>query len=152
MQIVVQIALVLAVIVVSLTLMRGGSNARHLAIRRIMLVLFALIAASSIFFPQLLTHVARFFGIGRGTDLVLYGLVVSFLVYMATTYQRFRQMETTLTRLSRRVAIDETMRHDAPVQVAARQSAAADSMAQQTESKSLPAEELHAIQNRRTDA
>lgn len=119
MQIIVQIALVLAVVVVSMTLMRGGSNARHLAIRRIMLILFALIAASSIFFPQLLTHVARFFGIGRGTDLVLYGLVVSFLVYMATTYQRFRQMETTMTKLSRRVALDEVNRTSSPMMVAA---------------------------------
>lgn len=108
MQIIVQVALVLAVIIVSLALMRGGSNARHLAIRRIMLVLFACLAALSIFFPELLTRVARLLGIGRGTDLVLYGLIVSFLVFMATTYQRFRHMESTLTKLSRRIALDET--------------------------------------------
>ncbi|MDQ0865977.1 DUF2304 domain-containing protein [Arthrobacter globiformis] len=108
MQIIVQVALVLAVIIVSLALMRGGSNARHLAIRRIMLVLFAFLAALSIFFPELLTRVARLLGIGRGTDLVLYGLIVSFLVFMATTYQRFRHMESTLTKLSRRIALDET--------------------------------------------
>ena len=117
MQIIVQIVLVLAVVVVSLALMRGGSNARHLAIRRIMLVIFALVAAFSIFFPELLTMLARSLGIGRGTDLVLYGLIVSFLVFMATTYQRFRHMETTLTQLSRRIAIDETPRpwlKDAP--------------------------------------
>jgi hypothetical protein len=107
-QIIVQVALVLAVIIVSLALMRGGSNARHLAIRRIMLVLFAFLAALSIFFPELLTRVARLLGIGRGTDLVLYGLIVSFLVFMATTYQRFRHMESTLTKLSRRIALDET--------------------------------------------
>jgi hypothetical protein len=107
-QIIVQVALVLAVITVSLALMRGGSNARHLAIRRIMLVLFAFLAALSIFFPELLTRVARLLGIGRGTDLVLYGLIVSFLVFMATTYQRFRHMESTLTKLSRRIALDET--------------------------------------------
>lgn len=117
MQIIVQIVLVLAVIVVSLALMRGGSNARHLAIRRIMLVIFAVVAALSIFFPELLTMLARSLGIGRGTDLVLYGLIVSFMVFMATTYQRFRHMETTLTQLSRRIAIDETPRpwlKDAP--------------------------------------
>ena len=108
MQIIVQVALVLAVIIVSLALMRGGSNARHLAIRRIMLVLFACVAALSIFFPELLTRVARVLGIGRGTDLVLYGLIVSFMVFMATTYQRFRHMESTLTKLSRRIALDET--------------------------------------------
>ncbi|UIK87833.1 DUF2304 domain-containing protein [Arthrobacter polaris] len=125
MQIIVQIALVLAVVTVSVALMRGGSNARHMAIRRILLVLFACIAALSIFFPGLLSHVARLFGIGRGTDLVLYGLIVSFLVFMATTYQRFRHMETTLTKLSRRIAIDDANRTASPVAVAARISAAA---------------------------
>lgn len=87
--------------------MRGGSKARHLAIRRIMLVLFACVATFSVFFPQVLTQVARFFGIGRGTDLVLYALIVSFLVFMATTYQRFRHLETTFTTLARRIALDE---------------------------------------------
>ncbi|PSS42732.1 MULTISPECIES: DUF2304 domain-containing protein [Arthrobacter] len=108
MQIVVQIALVIAVVIVSLALMRGGSNARHLAIRRLMLALFACVAVFSIFFPELLTMVARSLGIGRGTDLVLYGLIVSFLVFMATTYQRFRQLESMVTKLSRRIALDET--------------------------------------------
>ena len=42
--------------------MRGGSNARHLAIRRIMLVIFAVVAALSIFFPELLTMLARSLG------------------------------------------------------------------------------------------
>ncbi|MBT1003037.1 DUF2304 family protein [Paenarthrobacter sp. DKR-5] len=110
MQIIVQIVLVLAVVVVSLALMRGGSNARHLAIRRIMLVLFATTAAFSIFFPEVLTFVARLMGIGRGTDLVLYALIVTVLVFMATTYQRFRHFETSLTRLARRIAIDEAPR------------------------------------------
>ena len=107
MQIIVQIALVLAVVVVSVALMRGGSNARHLAIRRIMLVLFACVAAFSVFFPSTLTQVAQVLGIGRGTDLVLYALVVSFLVFMATTYQRFRHLEHSLTLLSRRIALDD---------------------------------------------
>ena len=55
MQIIVQIVLVLAVIVVSLALMRGGSNARHLAIRRILVVLFTALAALSVFIPSILT-------------------------------------------------------------------------------------------------
>ncbi|MET4004166.1 MULTISPECIES: DUF2304 domain-containing protein [Arthrobacter] len=118
MQIVVQIVLVLAVIIVSLALMRGGSNARHLAIRRMMLVLFACVAAFSIFFPGLLSQLARVFGIGRGTDLVLYGLIVSFLVFMATTYQRFRHMETTMTKLSRRIALDDVSMAQAPSTIA----------------------------------
>lgn len=103
----VQIALVLAVIIVSVALMRGGSNSRHLAIRRMMLILFAVVAVLSIFFPGLLSSVANFFGVGRGTDLVLYATIVSVLVFMSTTYQRFRHMEISMTKLARRIAIDE---------------------------------------------
>ncbi len=110
MQIIVQIVLVLAVIVVSLALMRGGSNARHLAIRRILVVLFTALAALSVFIPSILTKAANLLGIGRGTDLVLYALIVGFLVFMATTYQRFRGLETSLTLLSRRIALDEARR------------------------------------------
>ena len=46
-------------------------------------------------------------GIGRGADLVLYGLVVAFFSFVVTTYQRFRDMETDYTRLARRIALDE---------------------------------------------
>lgn len=108
MLIVVQLVLVIAVTLVSLVLMRGGANARHLAIRRILLVIFAALAVLSIFVPDLLTTVANFFGVGRGTDLVLYALIVSFLVFMSTTYQRFRELQLSLTKLSRRIALDET--------------------------------------------
>jgi hypothetical protein len=70
-------------------------------------MMFAVAAALSVFFPEVLTRVATFLGIGRGTDLLLYGTVVSLFVFMATTYQRFRHSEMALTKLSRRIAIDE---------------------------------------------
>jgi len=108
MKILIQVILILSVIIISLALMRGGSNARHLAIRRLLLGFFAIVAALSIFFPNLLTKVAGWFGIGRGTDLVLYGVVVMLLVFIATTYQRYRAMEISVTKLARRIAIDET--------------------------------------------
>lgn len=109
MLIVVQILLVLAVGAVSIVLMRGGTNARHLAIRRLLLIVFAASAILSIFFPGLLSELAHQFGIGRGTDLVLYALIVGFLVFISTTYQRFRHMEATITKLSRRIALDEAL-------------------------------------------
>lgn len=107
MQIIVQIALVLAVIIVSVALMRGGLNARYLAIRRMMLMLFACVAAFSVFFPSTLTKLAVLLGIGRGTDLVLYALIVSFLVFVASNNHRFRQLEKSITQLSRHIALEE---------------------------------------------
>ena len=110
MRIIVQIFLLVAVVLISLVLMRGGTNARHMAIRRIILFMFGLLAAVSIFLPDILTLIARFLGVGRGTDLVLYALIVCVLLFISTTYQRFRQSEITLTKLSRRIALDETER------------------------------------------
>lgn len=115
--IVVQVVLVLAVILVSFALMRGGSNARHLAIRRILLAIFAVAAVFSIFFPEVLSATASFLGIGRGTDLVLYATIICFFVYMATTYQRFHSLEMSITKLSRRLALDEA---EGPVEHAER--------------------------------
>lgn len=108
--IVLQLVLVLAVISFSVVLIRGGSNAKHMAVRRIMVLLFAVAAVLSIFFPQILTRMADFVGVGRGTDLMLYAFIASFLVYITTTHQRFRQLEGMLTKLSRRIALDEAER------------------------------------------
>ncbi|WP_298251547.1 DUF2304 domain-containing protein [uncultured Arthrobacter sp.] len=107
---IVQIVLVVAVILFSLVLIRGGSNAKHMAVRRLMVLLFAVAAVLSIFFPEILTQLARVVGVGRGTDLMLYAFIVSFLVYISTTHQRFRQTEGILTKLSRRIALDEAER------------------------------------------
>lgn len=107
---IVQTVLVLAVAVGALALMRGGTNAHHLAIRRIMLMAFALVAVLSIFFPVVLTRIAQALGIGRGTDLVLYALIVSFMVFVASSAQRHRRMEDAVTKLARRLALDEAPR------------------------------------------
>ncbi|HWM35346.1 MAG TPA: DUF2304 domain-containing protein [Pseudolysinimonas sp.] len=104
MTIVFQIAAVLAVAVIAFFVLRGG-GARHQAVRRILLLLFVAAVAVSVFFPQLLTWLARLVGIGRGTDLLLYVLVIVFLGYATTTYRKFRHMEDDITELARRVAL-----------------------------------------------
>jgi hypothetical protein len=75
-------------------------------------MLFAVMAALSVFFPGILTAVANALGIGRGTDLVLYGLIVCFLIYMASSFQRTRQLEERITKLARRIALDEVPKPD----------------------------------------
>ena len=99
-----QILAVVAVIVIAFLALRSG-GARHQAIRRILLVLFVIGAGVAVFFPDLLTRVARLVGIGRGADLLLYIVVVAFLAFAATTYRQFRRLEDDITELSRRVAL-----------------------------------------------
>ena len=107
MTILVQVVLILAVAYGALTLVRGGANAKHQAIRRLAAVAFFLFAAVSILVPDLVSSVARALGIGRGTDLVLYGLVVVFMVTQYTSAQHRRQEEVSITRLARHIAIAE---------------------------------------------
>lgn len=95
---------VAAVVAVGL---RPPSGARHLALRRIAIAGFAALAVLSVLFPDAWNAAARLVGVGRGTDLLLYGTIVVFLLYMVTTYRRFRAMETQITLLARRLAIDE---------------------------------------------
>ena len=120
----IQVLLIIVVVLVVARLFRSR-GARAQAIRRIGLVVFAGFAAISILFPDVWSRVARVVGVGRGTDLVLYALVVAFLSFTVTTYLRFRDLETRYTRLARRLALDEAERDFPPGQ--ARQAQAPDS-------------------------
>lgn len=88
-------------------LTRSTAGASHQAIRRLMLVGFVVLAAAAILFPRLLTQAAQLLGVGRGADLLLYGLTVVFLGYVAASYRRMRQMEQQLTTLARELALRE---------------------------------------------
>ena len=102
----IQVLLIAAVLLVAARLLRG-QGARHQAIRRLMLLVFAVFAVLSIVFPRTWTGLAQMVGVGRGADLLLYALLVAFLGFVATSYRRFRALEERFTRLARRIALDE---------------------------------------------
>lgn len=102
----IQIVLIAVVIAVVARLFRSR-GARSQAIRRLGLVLFAGFAVVSILFPAVWNRLAHLVGVGRGTDMVLYALVVAFLSFTVTTYVRFRDLEVRYTKLARRLALDE---------------------------------------------
>jgi small membrane protein len=104
MTIVFQILAVIAIVIAAVFTFRGG-GARHQAIRRTFMLLFIVAAASSVFFPQAWTWLANLLGIGRGADLLLYLLVLTFFGFVASTYRRFRQLEMSMTSVARQVAL-----------------------------------------------
>ena len=113
MRILAQTALIVAVLLVAVRLLRS-SGMRALAVRRVGLIVLAGFAVVTIILPDTWTAIAALVGIGRGTDLLLYALVVAFLSYTATSYVRFRQLESAYTRLARRLALDEVPPPDDP--------------------------------------
>lgn len=99
--------LLVAIAVVVVLSLRAPAGARHLALRRVAVMAFAALAVLSVLFPDAWNTAAAAVGVGRGTDLLLYGLIVVFLGYMVTTYRRFRDLEGQITQLARRLALDE---------------------------------------------
>ncbi|WP_158609511.1 DUF2304 domain-containing protein [Cellulomonas triticagri] len=128
----IKLLLLVAIAAVFVLGLRAPSGARHLALRRVSVLLAAALAALSVLFPDAWNAIAEFVGVGRGTDLLLYGLIVAFLLYMVTTYRRFRDMEQQITLLARRIAVDETLPRAAAVPPPGPKPAAGGSPAQDT--------------------
>ncbi|MGM7697411.1 DUF2304 domain-containing protein [Microbacterium sp. A84] len=103
----IQILLIAAIVVLAVFMMRRTGADSHLAIRRLLMGLFVIAAALSVLFPQWLTWLAKLIGVGRGTDLVLYGLVVVFLAFVYTQYRRNAVLQRQLTLLARKIALIE---------------------------------------------
>ena len=108
----IKIVLLVAVVVITAMLNRSTADSRHQAVRRLLLIGFVILAAAAVLFPRLLTQVAQFLGVGRGADLLLYGLTVVFLGYVASSYRRMRHMEQQVTTLARELALRAAV-HDA---------------------------------------
>jgi hypothetical protein len=103
----IQILLIAAVVAIAWRLL-AGSGQRTQALRRLgLVVLLGLVVYSIIDPSKTWTNLAKALGIGRGADLILYGLAVAFFGFVVTTFKRFRAMETRYTRLARRIALDE---------------------------------------------
>lgn len=57
--------------------------------------------------PDYATLAAKYLGVGRGADLLLYFLVIAILVVIMNVHNRFYEINTTNTELVRKLAILE---------------------------------------------
>lgn len=106
MRILIQVPLAVAIVLVVWRVLSGRGQ-RHMALRRLGFLVFALVAVYSILFPAAWSELAHLVGVGRGTDLILYGLVVAFCGWVVAQYRRTRDLEIRYTKLARRLALDE---------------------------------------------
>ena len=66
-----------------------------------------LAAGVAILRPEVTNELAELLGIGRGADLLLYLLAIAFLASVFYFYQKAHRLESDLTRVVRRLAIQE---------------------------------------------
>ena len=57
--------------------------------------------------PDLTNTLARFFGIGRGADLVSYFIALAFLASVVYFYHTYRKLNSDVTEIIRRLAIQD---------------------------------------------
>lgn len=104
---VIKILLIAAVITLVMLLLRSHGTTRGGAFVKIGMVVFLVFAAYAVVRPEDVTWVAGLLGVGRGTDLVLYAMVVGFGFFAISTYLRFKELELKYARLARAMALNE---------------------------------------------
>jgi hypothetical protein len=109
----IQILLVVGLILTAVYLVRSSPSASHQAIRRILVILAVLVGIVAVIWPGLLSLIAHALGIGRGADLLLYGLVVVFLIEAVSNYKRSVTQARTTSALARELALTEARLEDA---------------------------------------
>jgi hypothetical protein len=105
------VALILVVLVWGL---RHRDDVGLRAGRRLAALLLAGFAIIAVLSPEVTTRVAHAVGIGRGTDLLLYGLVVTFVFSTAGLYFRCRDIERRLVEVSRALALRDALATGGP--------------------------------------
>jgi hypothetical protein len=102
---IIKILLIAGAIAFGILFYRRPGAGSHLAVRRVVGLLVVVAGVLAVLFPLAVTAVANAVGVGRGTDLVLYVLVMVFLFTSVSLYQRVSTLDEQITELTRHVAL-----------------------------------------------
>lgn len=69
----------------------------------------------SVAVPELTNRLAHLVGVGRGADLLLYALAVSFLFIVINIYMKFQDQKNTMYKIARHIAVYEAQQRNQPV-------------------------------------
>jgi small membrane protein len=85
---------------------RGSRRASYRALWRFLGGLAVIAGALAVLFPNTLTRVAETLGVGRGADLLLYVLVVTFLLVSLTLFRKLSDLERRYVEMIRSIALE----------------------------------------------
>jgi hypothetical protein len=98
--------LITSIIALLVYLLRSRRNAQSRAWVKVGYLLFVMAAVYAVLRPNDTTVVAHWLGVDRGTDLMLYALIIAFSFTTLSTYLRFKDLELRYARLARAVALE----------------------------------------------
>ena len=102
---IVQFLLLAATLVLAFYFLTNRRKARAKAGVKLGFVVFIVAAVWAVLRPDDLTVLANWIGVDRGTDLLLYLLVIAFMFTTMSTWIRLREQELRYARLARAVAL-----------------------------------------------
>ena len=98
--------LITSIVALLVYLLRSRRNAQSRAWVKVGYVLFVIAAVYAVLRPNDTTVVAHWLGVDRGTDLMLYALIIAFSFTTLSTYLRFKDLELRYARLARAIALE----------------------------------------------
>lgn len=99
--------LIISTIWIAWYFLSSRGTSRSNAFKKVLLVGFVIAAVVAVLFPESLTAFARFVGVGRGTDLLVYALAQVAAFQMFNTYAKDKDNQRQIVHLARRIAILE---------------------------------------------
>lgn len=105
----IKIVLVIAFLMIMLWAFRHRHRVGLRAGTRLAMLALTAFAVTSVIQPSITQDVARFLGVTRGTDLVLYVLVVVFALTSAGLYFRCRDIQAQVADLARSMALRDAI-------------------------------------------
>jgi small membrane protein len=98
--------LITSIVALLVYLLWSRRNAQSKAWVKVGYLVFVLAGIYAVLRPNETTVVAHWLGVDRGTDLMLYALIMAFSFTTLSTYLRFKDLELRYARLARAVALE----------------------------------------------
>jgi hypothetical protein len=110
----IKVLLIAAVMALLIYLLLSRRSAQSRAWVKVGYLVFVVAGIYAVLRPDDTTVVANWVGVRRGTDLMLYILIIVFAFTTLSTYMRFRDLELRYARLARVVALTQAQPPEAP--------------------------------------
>jgi small membrane protein len=108
----IKLLMIALLLVLSSYFLQNRNTHRLQAGKKLIFLVFVTLAVVTILEPGLTTDIAHVVGVGRGADLLLYALALSFVFATINAYLKFKDYEQRLTQLARRTALAEAALED----------------------------------------
>jgi hypothetical protein len=108
----IQVLLIASIVTLLVYLLRSRRSAQSRAWVKVGYAAFVLTGIYAVLRPNDTTVVAHWVGVDRGTDLMLYALIIAFVFTTLSAYMRFKDLELRYARLARAIALESAQAPD----------------------------------------